>query len=131
PIQPPLHGHAYSGAKLIITDPESGASKEVSFRFFLDKEAPDVNSFTTSLSSDSATGLDGYTNKTKPTLTGNTRAPFATITLTLNNVEYTVKANSDGQWTFTPPDDLNDGLYSYAYKVTDAAGNVSDTATGS
>ncbi|TOD02882.1 hypothetical protein CGJ72_24675, partial [Vibrio parahaemolyticus] len=66
PIQPPLHGHAYSGAKLIITDPESGASKEVSFRFFLDKEAPDVNSFTTSLSSDSATGLDGYTNKTKP-----------------------------------------------------------------
>ncbi|TOJ34672.1 hypothetical protein CGI42_26285, partial [Vibrio parahaemolyticus] len=41
------------------------------------------------------------------------------------------KANSDGQWTFTPPDDLNDGLYSYAYKVTDAAGNVSDTATGS
>ncbi|EJM7149699.1 Ig-like domain repeat protein [Vibrio parahaemolyticus] len=131
PIQPPVHGHAYSWSKLIITDPESGASKEVVFRFFLDKEAPDVNSFTTSLSSDSATGLDGYTNKTKPTLTGNTGAPFATITLTLNNVEYTVKANSNGQWTFTPPNDLTDGSYSFDYKVTDAAGNVSGTATGS
>jgi predicted DNA binding protein len=79
------------------------------------------------------------TSDTTPVLTG-TATPNAPLTVTVNNVVYSVTADSSGNWsvdtgtkapvsgTFAP---LPDGTYSITATTTDTAGNTAIDATAS
>lgn len=69
------------------------------------------------------------------TLSGTTTGALpVTVTVTLNNVNYTITAGADGNWTLTIPmaavQQLADGPNAITVSVTDAAGNITtDTTT--
>ncbi|ECE6272851.1 Ig-like domain repeat protein [Salmonella enterica subsp. diarizonae] len=72
---------------------------------------------------------DGITHINQPTFHG-TATPNTSVVLTINNVEYRVAADTDGNWSLTLPDVLADETYEYTVKVENAVG-TSATASGS
>ncbi|WP_395329242.1 Ig-like domain-containing protein [Novosphingobium sp. BL-8H] len=67
----------------------------------------------------------GATDDTRPTLSGTTEAG-ATVSIYDGGVLVgTVKAGSDGSWSFTPATALPDGSHSFTVTAADALGNVS------
>ena len=88
-----------------------------------------------SLSSKSDTGVsdsDGITGNTTPTFTGSAE-PKSTVTIYDTDgraVLGTTTANSNGDWTFSPPSDLSAGSHTIRMTATDTAGNVSKMSTG-
>jgi VCBS repeat-containing protein len=69
------------------------------------------------------------TKDTQPTLSGTAEAN-ATITVKDgNNVLGTTQADGLGNWTFTPTGPLGQGTHTLNVTATDAAGNVSNTAS--
>lgn len=63
------------------------------------------------------------TNDSRPTLNGTGEAG-ATITLYDNGIAYaTTTVNSNGFWSFTPADGLEEGTHDFTVRATDAAGN--------
>ncbi|EOJ9933968.1 TPA: Ig-like domain repeat protein [Escherichia coli] len=100
---------------------KAGNTGTVSTQLVYDTETQEI---TTGLDASSATGETGCTNDKTPTLTGTAEAG-ATVTITLNNHDYTVTADNKGQWTFTLPE-LSDGTHKVSVSYTDKAGNTSD-----
>lgn len=100
---------------------KAGNTGTVSTQLVYDTETQEI---TTGLDASSATGETGCTNDKTPTLTGTAEAG-ATVTITLNNHDYTVTADNTGQWTFTLPE-LSDGTHKVSVSYTDKAGNTSD-----
>ncbi|HHR6318841.1 TPA: Ig-like domain-containing protein [Providencia alcalifaciens] len=78
------------------------------------------------LSTDTDSGLigDQLTNHTKPTLIGKTK-PHATVTIHFENQDYPVTADTAGEWTWSIPQVLANGIYDYQITVNDLAGNTS------
>ncbi|MEB4674188.1 Ig-like domain-containing protein [Enterobacteriaceae bacterium G50] len=73
---------------------------------------------------------NGFTNATKPVLSGSGVAGD-TITIFDNGVKIgTVTVNSSGHWSFTPTTPLSQGEHTLSVRQTDAAGNVSTATTG-
>ena len=66
----------------------------------------------------------GATNETSPTLSGSAE-PGSIVTVSDNgDVLGSAVADSDGNWSFTPPQPLDEGAHSLTTTVTDAAGNT-------
>ncbi len=66
----------------------------------------------------------GATNETSPTLSGSAE-PGSIVTVSDNgDVLGSAVADSDGNWSFTPPQPLDEGPHSLTTTVTDAAGNT-------
>nr|CAH7338962.1 conserved hypothetical protein [Vibrio chagasii] len=86
---------------------------------------------------DTGTKGDNKTNLANPILGGKAEHSSAiTIKVSgkfdggITTKAYTAKANSNGDWTFTIPDEVVDGGYSYEIYAIDRAGNRSDTLSG-
>ncbi|MEJ2526648.1 MAG: Ig-like domain-containing protein, partial [Sulfurovaceae bacterium] len=100
-------------------DTAGNPSAPASITFTLDTTAPvvDVNDI-------------ALTNDDTPELTGTIDDPTATVTVTVDGVDYTATNNGDGTWTLA--DDvvasLADGTTTVDVSATDTAGN---TGTGS
>ncbi len=83
---------------------------------------------TLAIGSNSGITGDTLTNDATPSLSG-IAEPGATVTLTLNGRSITVPTDADGQWTYTPTDNLADGTYPVTVTVTDQHGNTSTPST--
>ncbi|HDD9287185.1 TPA: Ig-like domain repeat protein, partial [Escherichia coli] len=79
----------------------------------------------------SDTGVKGdfITQVTTPTFNGTAEAG-ARLTLAIGSSVYTFAADASGRWSFTLPEQLQDGVHQYTLTATDIAGNIS-TGTGS
>ncbi|EIM17077.1 Ig-like domain-containing protein [Pseudomonas chlororaphis] len=70
----------------------------------------------------------GVTDDTKPTLVG-TGEPGDTVTIIDNgNVIGSVVVGENGQWTFTPAEELAEGQHDFSVIFTDPAGNSSEAS---
>ena len=69
------------------------------------------------------------TKDTQPTLSGTAEANAIIIVKDGNNVLGTAQADGLGNWTFTPTGPLGQGTHTLNVTATDAAGNVSTTAS--
>ena len=70
------------------------------------------------------------TTSNTPPITGNAE-PGATVTVFVNgNAVGTTVANANGQWTFTPPTPLADGVYMVTASARDQAGNEGPQSMG-
>ncbi|EDX9485526.1 Ig-like domain repeat protein [Salmonella enterica] len=70
---------------------------------------------------------NGWSNQSDQTLKGTT-TPGATVTVTINGVDYTPTVTADGNWTLALPG-LANNSYSYTVTATNTAG-TSSTITG-
>lgn len=70
----------------------------------------------------------GSTNDTTPTFSGRVEAGATIVLYNGTDVLGTVKADSNGNWSYTPSA-LDEGIYHITAKVTDLAGNVSTAST--
>ncbi|WP_175911538.1 Ig-like domain-containing protein [Burkholderia sp. BCC1640] len=68
---------------------------------------------------------NGYTDDTKPALSGHAEARAHVTILDGTHVLGTVMADLDGHWTFTPPQALSEGKHAFTVVARDAAGNAS------
>uniref|UniRef100_UPI0026052112 Ig-like domain-containing protein n=1 Tax=uncultured Aliivibrio sp. TaxID=873085 RepID=UPI0026052112 len=91
-----------------------------------------VENFSARVSENSDSGInnDSLTNIKTPTLTG-TGEPGAKITVNIKNsdgiignVYGPVTVNQNGLWSYTIPDELNDGKYTINFSIVDIAGNI-------
>ncbi|MEX3021782.1 BapA/Bap/LapF family large adhesin [Kluyvera sp. STS39-E] len=115
------------------TDSVGNVSKpSPSFSFTVDTQAPDP--ITALIVTDNVAPVignvanGGSTNDTTPTFSGKVEAG---ATVTLYNgaaVMATVKADSNGNWSYTSAA-LDQGTYHFTAKVTDSAGNASTAST--
>ena len=66
------------------------------------------------------------TDDRQPTLSG-TAEESSLVEIFDNSIKLgEARADSNGQWTFTPAEELSEGQHSFTVRATDAAGNVSD-----
>ncbi len=111
------------GYSITATD-IAGNTATASGNITVDTTAPDP--FTGGLASSSDSGAsnsDNLTNDTTPTFSG-TGEVGVSITLNINNQNYTTTVGSDGTWNVTPTAALPiDGNYPYSLTATDLAGN--------
>lgn len=128
-------------ATVVGVDAASNA-KEEEITFTIDTVEPNPTTFAMQDSDDSTrddiTDPDEvYTQALDPTFTGENAESNSRVQLTLsdqdnNEIEtVTVRANTSGQWEYTPTNDLNVGNYSLEAVVIDAAGNSSTVTTES
>ncbi|WPN65636.1 Ig-like domain-containing protein [Pseudomonas sp. P9_32] len=73
----------------------------------------------------SEVGLDGFTNNPRPVISGTAEAGAIVTLYNHGQVIGTVKADANGQWSFTPTADLVEGQNSLTATATDDAGNIS------
>ncbi|EIK7138885.1 hypothetical protein LKL05_004700, partial [Escherichia coli] len=106
----------------------NGASGTLQGGVVIDTQAQEI---TVSLSSASDTGVKGdfITQVTTPTFNGTAEAG-ARLTLAIGSSVYTFAADASGRWSFTLPEQLQDGVHQYTLTATDIAGNIC-TGTGS
>ncbi|MCZ5975571.1 Ig-like domain-containing protein, partial [Escherichia coli] len=72
----------------------------------------------------------GSTKSTSPELTGSGE-PGATITVYDNDTEIgTAVVQTDGTWSFTPPEALDEGQHIFTTTATDVAGNTGILSPG-
>jgi hypothetical protein len=98
-----------------------------SFGLVIDRTAPDNQGVGEVTDSSGQPILDGETTQDKqPTFSGHGE-PGATVTIT-DNGKIIGKSivNDDGQWSFTPEQELKDGSHSIEVVITDEAGNSSE-----
>ncbi len=102
-------------------DPAGNPSATASITFTLDTTAPIVDVDDIAL-----------TNDDTPELTGTIDDPTATVTVTVDGVDYTATNNGDGTWTLADDvvDTLADGTTTVDVTATDTAGNEG-TGSGS
>jgi large repetitive protein len=72
---------------------------------------------------------DLTTNDTTPTITGTSDLIGGTVTVTINDIEYTAIVAEDGTWSVDVTAALDEGEYEITASITDAAGNTT-TETG-
>lgn len=106
---------------------KAGNSTTYQLRVTMDFTPPTVNGTLIAADDDAQAGM---TNSASPTFSGITDA-HATVIFTINNVNYTIKANAQGAWSFIVPDSLPDGTYSYSFVAIDVAQNTSAPVSGS
>jgi hypothetical protein len=130
---PTLADGSYT-AKVVVTDLAGNVSEAVDGETFkVLTKAPDASKLTFGLVHDSAsdTGIsatDSITNNPTPDLTGT--APQGTtvqvkLGTTIYGLEGDITPDNQGQWTFTVPDDLADGVYTAQARLVDAVDNQS------
>ncbi len=115
------------------TDAAGNVSKpSPSFSFSVDTKAPDT--ITALIVTDNVApnignvANGGSTNDTTPTFSGRVEAGATIVLYNGTDVLGTVKADSNGNWSYTPSA-LDEGIYHITAKVTDLAGNVSTAST--
>ncbi|HFW5376383.1 TPA: Ig-like domain-containing protein [Salmonella enterica subsp. diarizonae serovar 61:l,v:z35] len=110
-------GHSYK----VSAEDNAGNSTFISGVIVIDTVAQTI---TVELDSQSDSGVKGnfITNDTKPILKG-TAECGAAMTLLINGITYTFNADASGNWLFTLPNSLSEGMYEYTVTVTDVAGN--------
>ena len=104
--------------------------------FTVDLTAPTAQNVTATLKHDSlndtgASASDGFTQNTKPTISGTAEAG-ALVTVTVgdfSNVEQ-VQVGADGKWSVVVTTKLDDGEYTPTVTVTDRAGNMLEDFEG-
>ncbi|MDD3500506.1 MAG: Ig-like domain-containing protein, partial [Sulfurovum sp.] len=127
PSTPFTDGSQHSITYTVNEGPHSPA-----VQFTVDTTAPDA--VTLVLTDDVApiTGVienGGITDDTTPTFSGTTEAG-ATVTIKDGNTELgTVTADENGDYEFTPTEELSEGAHSVTATASDAAGNSVDSAT--
>ena len=114
----PLDDGTYT-FEFVATDEAGNTSDPESVTFEVDTDAPD-------LTVDSPT--EGPTNDNRPEASG-TSEPGATIEIDTGDGVETVEADEDGNWSWEPDEDLDDGEYIWEFTATDEAGNTSDPVT--
>lgn len=86
-----------------------------------------TNVITASMDKDSDSGADNSDNLTnikRPTISGTTQMN-STVQLIVNGTDaYDIEVGADGSFSFTFPEELIDGFYSFEFISTDDAGNV-------
>ncbi|EKO1001821.1 Ig-like domain repeat protein, partial [Salmonella enterica subsp. enterica] len=123
PLQSLIDGvYKYSVTATDAAGNTATITKEVT----IDTTAPDATILLSS-ASDSGTKDDFITNVSLPILSGTTDNG-ATIQLTFDGQTYTIIADSNGNWSFTPAASLHDGVYAFTAQVTDLAGNTASHA---
>ncbi|MFV8439448.1 Ig-like domain-containing protein [Vibrio owensii] len=106
----------------------AGSSTVLDGNVTIDTVAPETDVML--VREDGTSSDTGFINTTTPSLTGQTE-PGATIVVSVNGEQYSVYADEFGQWQFNFSE-LSDGVdYTYEVQVTDKAGNVSDSYSGS
>jgi len=121
-------------AKVVVTDAAGNVSGVATGETFtVLTKAPDVSKLKVGLVHDDAsdTGIsatDGITNNPTPDLTG--KAPAGTtVQIKLGSQVYGLEGDitpdAQGNWTFTVPDTLSDGVYTAQARLVDAVDNKS------
>jgi hypothetical protein len=75
-------------------------------------------------------GGDTTTDDTTPTLTGSGEVGSTVEIFANGDLLGTATVGDDGNWSFTPAQNLADGSYTFTYTLTDVAGNTSSALTG-
>ncbi|MCF7646331.1 Ig-like domain repeat protein [Bacillus subtilis] len=106
---------------------ESGASDP--FGFTVDSIAPAIPAISAITDNEgSITGIikaNGITDDARPVLSGRAEAGSTVTIYDLGEAIGTVIADANGDWSFKPNADFEDGNHSLSVTATDAAGNVS------
>ncbi|WP_195848820.1 Ig-like domain-containing protein, partial [Providencia alcalifaciens] len=115
----------HDGHHLFLVTVTDIAGNQASFteNMHIDTAHPSSHA-TLSTATDSGLIGDQLTNHTKPTLIGKTK-PHATVTIHFENQDYPVTADTAGEWTWSIPKVLANGIYDYQITVNDLAGNTS------
>ncbi|EGR4126064.1 hypothetical protein DDN69_17395, partial [Vibrio cholerae] len=112
--------------KIQITD-SAGNSASIDGSITIDVVLPET---TLAISNENGDIYEGDTiNTSAPTFSGKTE-PFATVTLSFFGADYQVKADKDGNWSYTFEAPLEEGELDFSITVVDVAGNVSSTQAG-
>ncbi|NDJ58739.1 hypothetical protein GWD52_17440 [Enterobacteriaceae bacterium 4M9] len=112
------------------TDATGNVSDDATFSLTVDTTAPTVPSIDTvhddvgSIQGSLAAGAT--TDDPTPTLSGSAEAGSLVTVYDNGKAIGSVKAGSDGKWSYTPTSNLSEGAHSFTVTATDAAGNVSD-----
>ncbi|MBB4865800.1 C4-type Zn-finger protein [Pseudomonas nitritireducens] len=120
---------------LIVQDPEGKQSEPSdSWEFQVDTTAPDAPAIGGIYDDvgvkQGELARGDVTDDRQPTLSG-TAEKGALIEIFDNGVKLgETRADSNGQWSFTPAEELGEGSHSFTARATDAAGNSSDLSTG-
>jgi hypothetical protein len=69
---------------------------------------------------------DLVTSNTTPTITGTSDLFGGTVTVTINNLEYTAIVQNNGTWSVQITPALVNGEYPFTASITDAAGNTTE-----
>ncbi|QVV61185.1 BapA/Bap/LapF family large adhesin [Leclercia sp. Colony189] len=104
-----------------------------SWSIVVDATAPDAPVITQAINdlsgSPVAISNNGATNDNQPTLSGTGEAG-TTLSIRVDGEEVgTVQVGAGGEWTFTPPEALGEGLRVITVVATDAAGNTGEPST--
>jgi hypothetical protein len=107
---------AFSGTPIVLKDLGAPA-------------APSITSYFDDVGSATGNNASGTTtDDAKPTISGTAEAG-SIVKLYNNNVEIgSTTTNGAGVWTYTPPADQANGLYTITAKATDASNNVSEVS---
>ncbi|EGR2227722.1 hypothetical protein DZF79_05635 [Vibrio parahaemolyticus] len=107
----------------IVATDKAGNTAELSDTIEIDR----TNVITVSMDTDSDSGSDNsdnLTNVKQPTISGSTQMN-STVQLIVNGTDtYDIEVGADGSFSFTFPEELIDGSYSFEFISTDDAGNV-------
>ncbi|OWP36609.1 Ig-like domain-containing protein, partial [Pseudomonas nitroreducens] len=123
PTQPLPEGE--NDITVIATDPAGNQSEPVVLPIVIDTQAPPADAWLDP-ASDSGTKGDNITSDTTPTIDGKTE-PGSTVEVTFPTGEVaTTTADTDGNWSVTPTQPLDNGLNDISIVVTDPAGNQSE-----
>ncbi|WP_392563987.1 Ig-like domain-containing protein [Orbus wheelerorum] len=115
--------------KVTATD-EAGNESKPTDTGEADKIAPDAPTIDTVYDDvNPETGIisdKGYTNDKTPTLSGKAEANSIVSIYNGDVLLGTAVTNDKGEWTYTPTDELGDGVYSFKVTAQDEHGNASD-----
>ncbi|RYH98259.1 hypothetical protein EVY00_08140 [Citrobacter werkmanii] len=110
-----------------VTD-AAGNTKQSSLDFTVDTS---ISTPTVALDASSDTGDvgDNLTNETTPTfILSNIDPDVTSVMVTLNGETHSATKDEQGNWTYTPETALSDGSWTLKVKVTDGAGNTSESS---
>lgn len=94
--------------------------------FTVDLTSPQEGTINLSATSDTGVSAqDGITTAQRPVLTG-TAEPNATVIVSVDDRNYTTKANASGAWTITITNALGEGEYTPTVTIVDGAGNSTE-----
>jgi len=116
---------------VVIQDPAGNQSKSSApWEFNVDTQAPDAPTIGSVYDDVGViTGEVAFgktTDDTTPTLSGKAEAGSTVVIYDNDQKIGEARADTNGDWTFTPATELTEGEHSFTVQATDAAGNTSD-----